>query len=149
MPPRKAPTSIQSKAPELTPSQELAEAFNVGIKKTVTPRGGEPVELVIRQFYTGQALEIVDQLEKLYGLMKQLSNENGDVDLMELFRTAQQDVFQVLCIALEVKNEFLLQLEIDDLLDITGTVFNINKDFFAQRVKGRLTEVLGEVFTTH
>jgi hypothetical protein len=152
MPPRRTPQTPDQKATnpvEVLPpiSEEAQEAFNSGIKKTVTPRGGEQVELIIRQFYLDQALEIADQLEKVYNLIKDLADEKGNVDLTQVFRTATEDVLAILAVAIERDRKFIGRLEIDDLLDIFGNVFNINKDFFVLRVKGKLTNVLGQVST--
>lgn len=152
MPPSRKPLTPDQKAQvaEVLPpiSEEAQEAFNSGIKKTVTPRGGEQTELIIRQFYLDQALEIADQLEVVYNLIKSLADDKGNVDLMEVFRTARKEVLDILAIAIEQdRKTFVGKLEIDDVLDIAGTVFNINKDFFVLRVKGKITSVLGQVST--
>lgn len=152
MPPRRTPQTPDQKAaviPEVLPpiSEEAQEAFNYGIKKTVTPRGGEPIELVIRQFYLDQALAIGDQLEKVYNLIKDLADKDGNVDLVEVFRTATEEVLAILAVTIEKDRAFIGRLEIDDILEVAGTVFNINKDFFALRVKGKLNRVLGQVST--
>lgn len=128
--------------------KEAQEAFNLGIKRSVTPRGETKIDLIIRQFYTDQALEIVDQLETVYGLVREMSDEKGNVDLMNVFREAKEEVFAILLKSLDgqIKDRKTLgKLEIDDLLNLFNDVFTINKDFFVLRVKGQLTNVLGQV----
>lgn len=143
MPPRRVPQVPSQQEPTRSINEEAQEAFNTGVKKTVTPRGGKPTELIIRQFYTDQAIEIMDQLDLVIKIVQAAANDKGDADLMEVFREAKEEVFTILMKAIERDRNFVGHLEIDDLLDLFGTVFNINKDFFVQRVKGRLTSVLG------
>jgi len=151
MPPRKTPQTADQKvqvSEELPPlSEEAKEAFNTGIKRTVTPRKGEPTELVIRQFYTDQALEVMDQLEIVYNLILSAKDEAGNVDLMGILRTAREEVFTILCNVVEKDRAWIGKLEIDDLLMLFGDVYNINVDFFVHRVKERLKAVSGQVST--
>ena len=151
MPPRKTPQTAdqQAQIAEVVPplSEEARELFNTGIKRTVTPRNGEPTEVVVKQFYTDQALEVMDQLEVVYNLIKDAADPQGNVDLMGIIRSAKEEVFKILMSVLDKDRQWVGRLEIDDLLMLFGDVYNINVDFFVHRVKERLTKVTGQVST--
>lgn len=151
MPPRRTPQTPDQKAQvekALPPlSEEAKEAFNTGIKRTITPRGSEPTEVVIRQFYVDQALEVIDQLEVVYNLVVGGADEKGNVDLMGILRTAKEEVLIILAKVVEKDRQWVGRLEIDDLLMLLGDVYNINDDFFVHRVKERLKTVTGQVST--
>lgn len=151
MPPRRTPQTPDQKAQvnkELPPlSEEAKEAFNTGIKRTVTPRGGQPTEVVIRQFYTDQALEVIDQLEVVYNLILGVADKKGNVDLMGVLKTAKEEVFVILMQVIEQDRKWVGHLEIDDLLMLFQDIYNINVDFFVHRVKDRLKVLSGQVST--
>jgi hypothetical protein len=151
MPPRKTPQTPDQQAQvseQLPPlSEEAREAFNTGIKRTVTPRKGEATDVVVRQFYTDQALEVMDQLEVVYNLIKDMADPKGNVDLMGIVRAAKEEVLAILVSVLEQERQWVGRLEIDDLLMLFGDVYNINVDFFVHRVKERLKVVSGQVST--
>jgi hypothetical protein len=129
---------------KLTPIEEIKTAFNIGTKMTVTPRGGEPTELHIRQFYSDQLFEVVDQVEKVWNIAKALADPNtGNLDLFELFRQCKEEVLLLIAKGIEQdRTTFVGKLEVDDLMSVFEALFNANKDFFEQRVKGKLTNLM-------
>lgn len=131
-----------------TTREQIATAFNFGVKRTVTPRDGEPVELHIRPFYTEQALGIIDLLEEVFSMAKDLADAEGNLDLWALFKTGREKVLDLLSAAIEKDRAWLGRLEIDDLIAVFGDVFQQNKDFFAVRVKANLSQVIAQISTT-
>lgn len=135
---------VERDAPAQTPIQEITEAFNLGRKLTVTPRGGEATELVIRQFYTDQLFDVMDQVEKVWNLAKSLADEKGNLDLFSLFKQCKEEAMLLISKAIEKdRKEFVGKLELDDLMAVFQLIFEQNKDFFEKRVKNQLTAVLG------
>lgn len=125
---------------------EMKEAFCFGKKMTVTPRDGEAVELHIRPFFTEQAFGIIDQLEKVFGLAKEMADTSGNIDLFQLFKVAREEVLVLLAAAIERdRKTFVGRLEIDELIAVFATVFEQNKDFFQERVKSSLETTIGQI----
>lgn len=124
---------------------EMKEAFCFGKKVTVTPRDSEPIELHIRPFYTEQAFGIIDQLDKVFGLAKEMADDKGNIDLFQLFKVAREEVLVLLAAAIEHERAFVGRLELDELISVFETVFNQNKDFFQERVKSSLETVIDRI----
>lgn len=127
---------------------EMEQAFNFGVKHKVTPRDGSEEELHIRPFFTEQAFAVIDQLEAVFNMAKSMATESGDVDLFQLFKSGREQCLVLLAAALEKDRTWVGRLEIDDLLEVFGIVFQQNKDFFAQRVKTSLETVVGQISST-
>jgi hypothetical protein len=130
-----------------TTGEEMKEAFAFGKKIKVTPRDLEPVELHIRPFYTGQALDVIEVIERVFRLAMAQSNDAGDVDLFKLFTAAKNDVMTLLAVAIEHDVAFIRKLEVDELLTVFAEVWGQNKDFFLQRVKNKVAEITGQIST--
>lgn len=132
-------------APEPNMSDEIRSAFALGRKITVTPRGGEPTDIVIRPFYVDQALDLIDDIEKIYRLLNSKADDKGNVDLFEVFKAARDEVMNILIKLLEKDRAFIGRMELDDLVEVFAEIFNQNKDFFDKRVKGTLGPLFGQI----
>lgn len=143
---------------KMTPLEEVTAAFGVGKKLTVTPRDGEATELYIRPFYTDQVFRVIDQLEKVFLVAKEVANMPGMSDdtgntnlqefIFEIFRRAREEAMILLAEAIEQDRTWVGLLEVDDLLEIFSIVFVMNKDFFEQRVKTKIQAVIAQISLT-
>ncbi len=137
----------EEEVPQPTPTmtEDLRSAFALGKKLTVTPRGGEPTDIVIRPFYVDQALDLIDDIEKIYRLINTKADDKGNVDLFEVFKAARDEVMNILCKLIERDRAFVGKMELDDLVEVFAEIFNQNKDFFDKRVKGTLGPLFGQI----
>lgn len=134
--------------PMESPLQEMKAAFNVGRKISVTPRDGEPTELCIRQFYSDQLFDVIDAVEKVWTMAQELANPEGDLDLFELFKTCKEEAMTLIAKAIDQdRKSFVGKLEFDDLLAVFLIVFEVNKDFFDQRVKAKIQKAVELIST--
>jgi hypothetical protein len=137
------PTEVETPQPSIV--EEARQAFALGKKITVTPRGADPIEILIRPFYVDQALETIDSIQKIYNLLATKADASGNVDMFEVFKEAKDEVLEVIMKITEQNRAFIGRLELDDLLNVFVEIFNQNKDFFDKRVKGTLGPMLGQI----
>lgn len=137
--------SQEAKEKEPTMADEVREAFATPRKLTVTPRGGEPTELIIRPLTVEQALGLIDQIEKVWDLMREMSDEKGDVNVFEVFRKAREEVLVLIETLIEKDRAFVMKLELPDLMSAFEIIFTMNKDFFGQRAIPMFQEMFGLV----
>jgi len=129
--------------------QNIEQVFAFERTHTITPRGGQPVTVIVRPFYVDQLFPIIETVERVFTLAKSLATPEGDVDLFKLFMQGREDVLVLLAQAIERdRNAFVGRLELDDLLLLFSDVFHMNKDFFEQRVKERMTAIIESISST-
>lgn len=141
---KRKPIASVNEEVDQSPADQVREAFGIGIKKIVTPRDGDKTVLVIRQFYADQLFDVIDKVEKVWSMAKSLADDKGNVDMFTLFKSVKEEAMELVATAIDQdRKTFVGKLELDDLIDIFVTLFTINKDFFEQRVRARIQEVVG------
>lgn len=133
---------------EKSTANDMRDAFAIGTKVTVTPRGGEPTEIVITPFFVYQTLDLIDDIAAVWDLMKETADDKGDVNMLDLFMRAKDQVLKIIICVTEKDIDFIKSLPMNDLLTVIETVFTVNKDFFGQRVAPMFKELFGLLSST-
>jgi len=117
--------------------------FETGLKVTVTPRIGQPIDLVVRGCFTDDATELMYEIAVVYGAIVQCADPCGNTDLKSIFRPIPVEVFTILERTLEgqIDGPTLRRLDNDDLLHLLAAIFDTDKQYHAQRIQDLLVEV--------
>ena len=111
------------------------------LKVTVTPTGGNPIDLVPRGCFTDGAIEY--EIAAVYGAIVLSAGTDGDADLANIFRPIPDEVLAILerSLAGQIDRTTLSRSNDEDLLRLLAVVFNIDKQHHAQQIRELLVEV--------
>lgn len=113
-------------------------------QRTVTIKGET---IAIRQIKVGKLSAVVRAISPFAHLMPKPGDtpEKNPIDIFSLVMQHTDDVIQLLGIILDKPVEWMNDLEIDELVLLAAEVFEVNLDFFIQKVLPSVSMAMGRL----
>lgn len=118
-------------------TEELKELAELQPKTTCVIVGNESFE--IKPFKFKQMFSVLNHLSNMVTEMNPY--EDQMVQLFRLFGKHPEDILGIMSIAINKPTSFFDELETDEGLEIAAKIWEINQDFFVQKVQPKLEKL--------